>query len=190
MDGKGQAVEKSFHRHPAGALVGGEFVFTPLGIIEFPGAGVDHYIGKGALPVIDLRTVNLQARYGYRRDIFHHKGRQPLRAHLIHRTERHAVAVGVLQSLVDPVARLGWQPVGVHLARREHHLSVYPVYGIAVHIHIGENVIGPNLLDLLVRLDHWALVPYPDIADGQWIGLNIRPGEIFRSLKRLFLDPV
>ena len=91
--------------------------------------------------------------------------RQPLGREPVDRVHRDAVAVGVDQLFVDPVAAALGQLLDVQLARRQHHLAQRAVDRVAIDVDVGEVVIGADFLELPQRVLQRAPVPEPDVLE-------------------------
>ena len=73
--------------------------------------------------------------------------------------------MGVLQMAVHPgLGTLG--KLRRQLARRQHRLAVAVGQPVAVHVHVVELVVEPDLLDLAEGPKERTVVPEPDVADG------------------------
>ena len=138
--------EEARHRDAAGALVRGVDVVLPFRIVELAGLGPDEYVIARQLAEIDGGLLHAKIDRGLRRQIFDEQDRQAFRRDLVHRPERHTVAMGERQALIDPIAVR--EALGVQLARRQHDLTVFTVDVVAVVVHRDEVVVGADLLDL------------------------------------------
>ena len=79
---------------------------------------------------------------------------------------------------VDPRLGIGGEQCRLELASRQGHPLIRAVEIVAVHNHIVELVVGPNLLRLGVSVHQRLPVPQPDIVDGRLVGLELLEGEI------------
>ena len=73
---------------------------------------------------------------------------------------------------VDPRLRIGGEECGLELPGRQHHLLIGTVEPIAIHVHVPELVVGPDLLQLSIRGHQRLLIPEPNVVDGRLIGLE------------------
>ena len=77
-----------------------------------------------------------------------------------------AVAVGVGEALVDPVAAADGELFDVELAGGEHDLASGAVDVVAVDVDVGEIVVGADLLNLAESVLEGAPVPEADVLQG------------------------
>ncbi len=77
-----------------------------------------------------------------------------------------AVAVGVGEALVDPVAAADGELVDVELAGGEHDLAGGAVDVVAVDVDVGKVVVGADLLNLAEGVLEGAPVPEADVLEG------------------------
>ena len=157
-------------------------------VVEFARARLDEDVIVRELAVVDRRLVDLQVDRRLRRQVLDEQHRQAFRRHLVHRTERDAVAVREGEPLVDPVA-VG-QAVGVQLARRQHDLPVLPVDPVAVVVDRHEVVVGPDLLDLREGLQQRLVVPEPDVAERLGVRVDVGAGQRRVARHLALLDAV
>ena len=149
---------------PPVALVGGEAVGRALRVVEFLLPRLHVHVGVGQLAEIDLRAGHVEtAHRALDGHVAQHQRRQPLRREPIDRVHRDAVAVGVDELLVDPVAAALRQFVDVQLARGEHHLAGRAVDFIAIDVDVGKVVVGADFLNLTQRVLQRTPVPQPDV---------------------------
>ncbi len=153
-------------------------------IIELVLRRPDERIRGRVLAVVDLRTRHVDVDAAHRRDVADPQLRQTFARDLVHRAQAHTVAVGVLQMLVDPAARV----VVLELARREHHLSSPTAHLVAIDVHVAKVVVGPDFLDLLVRCQEWADVPEANVLDRGRVLLKQRGVDDRVQLEVAFLD--
>ena len=95
---------------------------------------------------------------------FAKKLRPALGRELRHRAHGDAEPVRVAQLPVHPGLGVRVQLVRRDLARGQHHLPVPVVHIVPVHVRVLEVVVRPDQLDLLVHVQHLAVVPQPDIV--------------------------
>ena len=76
-----------------------------------------------------------------------------------------AVAVGVDQLFVDPVAAAFGELVDVEFAGGEHDLALFAVDLVAIDVDVGEVVVGTDLLNLAERILERAPVPQADVLE-------------------------
>ena len=77
-----------------------------------------------------------------------------------------AVAVGVGEALVDPVAGADGELVDVELAGGQHDLAGGAVDVVAVDVDVGEIVVGADFLDLAEGVLEGAPIPEADVLEG------------------------
>jgi hypothetical protein len=78
---------------------------------------------------------------------------------------------------VDPGLGIGRQERGLELAGRQGHPLIDATQPVTIHIHIVELVIGPNLLQLSVRIHQRLPVPQPNVVNGRLVGLERLEGK-------------
>jgi len=76
------------------------------------------------------------------------------------------------------------------LARRQHELPILPVDDVAVVVHVLELVVGPDLLQLREGAQQWAVVPEPDVLEGDLVARQRARVEVLVGGELLLLDAV
>ena len=140
---------------------------SPCGIVEFLLARLDVDVGVGELAEVDLGPRDLEI--GHRAldgHVAQHQRGQAFGREAVHRVHGDAVAVGVDQLLVDPVAAALGQLFDVHFAGGEHHLAHLAVDLVAVDVDVGEVVVGADFLDLAEGVLQGVPVPQADVLEG------------------------
>ncbi len=160
---KEQLSPEGSQRHAAGAVVLREDIVVATRVVELTRARAHDHVVVGQLTEVDARLVDLQIDRALRRKVAHEQDGQSFAGHLVHRTERQAVAVREGQSLVDPGAIR--QARRVQLARRQHHLTELAVDDVAIVVDRHEVVVGADLLDLSERLEQRLVIPEPDVLE-------------------------
>ncbi len=127
-------------------------------------ARLDVHVRVGEFAKINLRTGHVQALYrALHGHVAQQQRGQPLRCEAVDRVHGDAVAVGVDQLLVDPVAAALGQLLDVQLARRQHHLAQGAVEVVAVDVDVGKVVVGADLLLLAQGVLQGVPVPQADV---------------------------
>ena len=164
VDRKQDAAQKAAELDAAVALIGGKTVALALGVIELLLSRLDVDVGVGQLAKIDLRARHAQAGHGaLNRHVAQVEGRQPFRRKPVDGVHGDAVAVGINQLFVDPVAAALGQFVDVQLARSEHHLAQGAIDYIAIDVDIGKVVVGTDFLNLPQRVLQRLPIPQADV---------------------------
>ena len=182
IEGENQFAEQGVDGNAAPPLVIRQFVALFNGIIDFPAVIGGDGIAIVRQAVINAGLLNGEAIVRARGDVLDEPGHGFLAA-LGRGSHDHPVAVGVLQTFVDPVAHAGGQVFQAQLPGCQKHLLVHVVDRIAVHVHGGELVIGAQLLELLVDvLEHFP-VPDRDIAQAELhLGGSEIPGDFLNAV--------
>ena len=124
------------------------------------------------------------------RHVAEHQRRQAFRREAVDRVHRDAVAVGVDQLFVDPVAAAFRQLVDVELARGEHHLPHLAVDLVAIDVDVGEVVVGADFLDLPQRVLQRAPVPQADVLERRLVVRGVDRLDAGFGRERPLHDPV
>ena len=173
------------------ALIGGQIVGIALRIIEFLLASLDVDIGIGELAEIDLRTRHGQSgNRALHRHVAENQRRQSFGCEAVHRIHGDAVAVGVDQLLVDPIAAALRQFLDVELARREHHLAHRAADLVSIDVDVRKIVICADFLDLTQRILQRRPVPQPYVLERCGILGGLRGFDPGVGGKRVGLDAV
>ena len=145
----GEAHRERRNREAALAFIVAAHVAFARGVVKLLLRGVDEHRFVSDLAVVQFRPRQLQAgSSGARRRILNQQHRHTVWRDLADRRHHHAVAVGVDDLRIDPALVYVGQLVDVELARRQKHLAVAAVDGIAVDVGVFENVIRAQRLDL------------------------------------------
>ena len=173
------------------AFVRVQIVAVALRVIEFLLPRLDVDVAVGELAEVDLRPRdrNLRQR-ALDRHVAEHQRRQPFRCEAIDRIHRDAVAVGVDQLLVDPVAAAGGQLFDIELARGQHHLPHRTADRVAIDVDVGKIVVGANLLDLAQRVLQRTPIPQADVAQRGLITRGVERGDRRLRRERMRLDAI
>ena len=172
------------NRNAARAVVSRKLVVLAGRIVELLLRGAHKNRLLHHLAVINLRARQLQARrLDLRRRILDQQHGQPIRREFADRRQHHAIAVRVHEVRVDP-ARAGArrQLIDIQLARREQHLAVSAIDGVAVHVGIRENIIRPQRLDLRDGVMERAHIPQAHVVEGAFMQRRI-DGRVGMHLK-------
>ena len=122
-------------------------------VIEFLLARLDVHVGVGQLAEINLGTGYVQAGHGaLHRHVAEKHGGQTFGGEPVYRVHGDAVAVGIDQLFVDPVAAALGQFFHVQLARAQHHLAQLAVDYVTVNVNIGKVIVGADFLNLAQRV--------------------------------------
>ncbi len=186
-----QAPQEPAEHDPAGALVRRDAVRVALRVVELVLPSLHVHVGVRHLAEIDLRPRDLEARrcalHGH---VAEEERRQALGREAVDRVHRHAVAVGVDQLLVDPVAAALGQLVDAQFAGADHDLTHAAVDLVAVDVDVGEVVVGPDLLDLAERVLQRAPVPQADVVERRAVARGVDRLDARLDRKRALRDPV
>ena len=186
-----QPSEIAAEHDAAVAFVRRQAVALALRIVEFLLPGLDVDVGVGQLAEIDLRTLDRDRRNrALHRHVAQHQRRQSFRREAVDRRHRDAVAVGVDQLLVDPVAAAFRQFLDVQLACGEHHLANRSVHFVAIDVDVGEVVVGADFLDLAQRVLERAPVPQPDVLQRRLIARRVNRFEAGLGGEGLLRDAI
>ena len=166
VEGDEQAAKKSSDRNAAGSLIGREVVALALGIVELLLARLHVYVG-----VREFAKVNFGPRHAYalHRALHGHiaqdQSRQAFGGEAIHRVHGDAVAMGVDELLIDPVAAAFRQLIDVEFSGGEHHLAYIAVDLISINVDVRKIVIGSDLLNLPQRVLQGMPIPQANILE-------------------------
>ena len=116
--------DHSANGDPIRAFVGSVNIVFSLGIVELQGAPVYHHVRIGALPKINARLLDGGPTGGDRRDVLEIENRQAFGRFTSYGGHDHAVAVGEKQMQINPGLGVGWKPLRLEFASRQHHLLV------------------------------------------------------------------
>ena len=141
--------------------------------MKFLRVGIHEHVVVRQLAEVDARLldVDVAGHRRLRRNVLHEQNRQPFLRHLVHRSQRDAVAVREGEVLVDP--RAVRQALGIQLARGEHHLPELAVDRVAIVVDRLEVVIGAQLLDLAEGLEQRLVIPQAHVLDGVGVAIDV-----------------
>ncbi len=132
------------------------------------------HVGISQLAEIDFGPGYVEvAHRALDRHIAQNQGGQAFRRESIYRIHGDAIAVGVDQLLVDPVAAAFRKFFDIQFARCEHYLASGAVDFIAIDVDVREIVVGADFLNLAQRILKRAPVPQPDVLQRSLIVLGI-----------------
>ncbi len=158
------AAQETAEDDAAVAFVRRQAVGLALRVVEFLLPCLHVHVGIGQLAEIDLWARHGQTTHrALDGHVAQNQRGQPFRREPIDWVHRDAVAVGVDQLLVDPVATALRKLVDVQLACGEHHLASRAVDFIAINVDVGKVVIGADFLNLTQRVLKCMPVPQPDV---------------------------
>ena len=187
VHGEGKAGQRQADGDAALAGVAGVGVRLSLGVVELLLPGVDDGVGTGLLTVVDLRPIDLQLRYGgHGRYVLDPELGEAVGADPGGRADGDAVAVGVLDVLVDPglLRQLGV----VNLPGGDHHLAHLAADVVPVDVHLVKLVVGAQALQLLIGLAQHPPVPEPGVGDGRVVGGDVGRRQFMVRRVHLRLD--
>ena len=165
--GEQDAAQEAADDNAAGALVGGEAVGLALRVVELLLAGFDVDVGVGEFAEVDFGAGDGEAGNGaLDGHVAEQQGGQAFGGEAVDGVHGDAVAVGVDELLVDPVAAALGEFVDVEFAGGEHDLAQGAVEGVAVDVDVGKVVVGADLLDLAQGVLEGAPVPEADVLEG------------------------
>ena len=93
-----------------------------------------------------------------------------------------------LQAAVHPRLRVGRQPVGVQLARAQHHLPVLAIDRVPVDVDVQELEQRPDRLQLLQRRPQRLRIPQPHVVDRVLVRRDLLVGRLQRRRELLLVD--
>ncbi len=170
-----QLSPEALDRHATLTRIGRKDVVVALRVVELLGLRANEDIVVRPFPVVERRLVQREVHGRFGRQVLDEQDGQPLLRDLVHGPQRHAVAMGEDEPLVDPVPAR--QAVGVQLAGRQHYLAKLPVDLIAIVVDRHEVVVRPDLLDLPERVEQWLVIPEPHVAQRARVAVDIGPRE-------------
>src|SRR5690606_21355893 len=176
-------------RNAAPAFVAGPRVVVAHGVVELADPGSHQRVAVGQLSEVNFRPLDA-GRLGDAagRDVLDPKHGQTFWRRLVDGTHDEAVAVGVLEVLVDPraVVDLGY----VQLPHRGHHLAQAPLHPVTGHVHVGEPVVKPDFLQLAESAVHGPPVPQAHVVDGAVVGGQLLRVQVVPQVELLLFDAI
>ena len=161
------AAQETAQLDAAVALVRGANIGVALWVIELLLVGLDVDIGRGLLAEVDFGPGNVEALHGaLHRHVAQQQRGQAFGREPVDGVHGDAIAVGIDELVVDPVAAALGELVHVEFAGRQHHLALGAVDGIAIDIDVGKVVVGADLLDLAQRILERTPVPQANVLKG------------------------
>ena len=155
----------------------GVSVLGALRVVELPGVGRGEDVVVRLAHLAEVDRGSRQVEAPLRRHVALHVVRQPLADHGVDRAGRDAIAVCVLEMLVDPVLRGLRQLCEVELAGAELQRLVLVADCVTVDVDVDEVVVGPDGLLLLVRVLERSKVPQSQVVHGHRVRLHLLSGE-------------
>jgi hypothetical protein len=167
IEGEEDAAEEASEADASCALVGGEIVALALGVVELLLMGVDIDVRVGQLAEVDFRASDVDGgRGGLDGHVAEEEEREAFGGEAVDGIHGDAVAVGVGEALVDPVAGADGELVNVEFASGEHDFAGGAVDVVAVDVDVGKIVVGADFLNLAERVLKGVPIPEADVMEG------------------------
>ena len=129
--------------------------------------GVDIDVRVGELAEVDFGASDVDGgRGGLDRHVAEEEERQTFRGEAVDGVHGDAVAVGVGEALVDPVAGADGELVDVEFAGGEHDFAGGAVDVVAIDVDVGEIIVGADFLNLAKGVLEGVPVPEADVLEG------------------------
>ena len=177
IDRGGEAHAEAGDGKAALAFVARGYVGFAAGVVELFARRVDEHRLVGDFAVIEFGTRELEGLgLHLGRRVFDQQHGEAVRRDLADRREHHAVAVRIDEGRVDPVGARRRKLAQIEFARGQQRLAVLAVDGVAVHVGVGEHVVGAQRLDLGDGVVEGAGVPQADVVEDRLVGGRVDGG--------------